>query len=254
MTRIEKVENGYILSNDHSKEIVNTTDDLFKRLLLILEGRSENFTGDMYGRVIIHRSHPETDEFLVRPVAETELMRELAEMKEVNATQAYCLRNHIDSYHDGVVAMGLESDIEELLEHVTRLEAELDARREDSKVLARVVTVAKEWECDCYCIQGRDILAVNQIGQESMKRIYAFVEEYINVPEVTPYPAPLREEIAETLHTLFMTMVQKRQLNGTLPSGKTLCVTYDELADSSKEYLRDQADEILDALRGAQRC
>ena len=209
MIHIEKGEHRYIVTNDTGgREVAQTTDKLFKKLLMIFEGRCEDFTG-AYGRVIIHRSHPETDEFLVRPVAETDIVHELAEM----------------------------------LEHIEALEAELGARRDDSEVLGQVVIATKEWHDN----QGR-------VSWESMRRIYNIVEDYINVPEVTPYPATIREEIAETLHTLFMTMVQKRQLNGTLPGGKTLCVTYGELADASKEYLRDQADEILKVLRGAQQC
>lgn len=58
MITIEKVENGYILTEGdyRPKEVVTTTDALFGKLLLILEGRSSRFSGDGFGRVEICRS------------------------------------------------------------------------------------------------------------------------------------------------------------------------------------------------------
>ena len=53
---IEKVSNGYIYKDSHHpKEVMQTTDELFDRILLACEGRWKHFSGDMYGKVRIDR-------------------------------------------------------------------------------------------------------------------------------------------------------------------------------------------------------
>lgn len=53
---IEKVRNGYIYRDSYNqKEVMYTTEELFDRLLARFEGRTEHFSGDSYGRVVIHR-------------------------------------------------------------------------------------------------------------------------------------------------------------------------------------------------------
>lgn len=61
---IEKMKGGYILTeNDCLKlyshsEIVVTTEELFRKLLLSFEGRADSFHGDSYGKVTIIRDEP----------------------------------------------------------------------------------------------------------------------------------------------------------------------------------------------------
>lgn len=56
MLRIEKIENGYLL---HGIGVLNKTkcfktlEELFQEVLFTLEGKSELFTGNSYGKVII---------------------------------------------------------------------------------------------------------------------------------------------------------------------------------------------------------
>jgi len=40
------------------KELVPTTEELFNKLLLLFEARSDTFTGDSYGKVTISREEP----------------------------------------------------------------------------------------------------------------------------------------------------------------------------------------------------
>jgi len=53
---IQKVKNGYIITNGSgSKEIYTTLESVFSNLLLHFEGRGEFFGGDSFGVVEIHR-------------------------------------------------------------------------------------------------------------------------------------------------------------------------------------------------------
>jgi len=54
--KIEKAKNGYILKESQGTgalKIFYTIQELFDWLLLIFEGKSENFKGDLYGKVEI---------------------------------------------------------------------------------------------------------------------------------------------------------------------------------------------------------
>ena len=62
MIQIEKADNGYIVQRDgHNKKVYLTIDDLFRELLLRLEGLERSATGSYYGEVKILReeSKPE---------------------------------------------------------------------------------------------------------------------------------------------------------------------------------------------------
>lgn len=50
---IEKVSNGYIAKDVIDKEVFLTIKELFEHLLLIYEGKSDSFSGDSYGKIII---------------------------------------------------------------------------------------------------------------------------------------------------------------------------------------------------------
>lgn len=60
--RIQKLKGGYIVREGApyigQEEIIVTTDELFERLLLAFEGRSDTFIGDKYGKVVISREEP----------------------------------------------------------------------------------------------------------------------------------------------------------------------------------------------------
>ncbi len=59
--QIEKMKGGYILTkNDcfQQSEIVISTEELFKKILLSFEGRADSFHGDSYGKVTISRDEP----------------------------------------------------------------------------------------------------------------------------------------------------------------------------------------------------
>lgn len=56
--KIQQVSNGFILEGEGifgSKEVFSTLDEVFERLLMHFEGRSESFGGSMYGKVRIDR-------------------------------------------------------------------------------------------------------------------------------------------------------------------------------------------------------
>lgn len=58
---IEQVSNGYIVTNDlDTKEICATLDEVFSSLLLHFEGRSLNFSGDSFGKVVVKRTQANT--------------------------------------------------------------------------------------------------------------------------------------------------------------------------------------------------
>ena len=53
---IIKVSNGYIIQDNYSeKEVYQTLDEVFERLLMHFEGRSETFGGNSFGKVRIER-------------------------------------------------------------------------------------------------------------------------------------------------------------------------------------------------------
>ena len=62
---IEKVSNGYVLSNMADKQIAQTLEEIFDVMLLHYEGRSIWFGGSKFGKVIILREpteeHPEVE-------------------------------------------------------------------------------------------------------------------------------------------------------------------------------------------------
>jgi hypothetical protein len=52
--RIESVDNGFITENSSgSKKVFTDIEELFKHLLLSLEGKGESFGGRMYARVAV---------------------------------------------------------------------------------------------------------------------------------------------------------------------------------------------------------
>ena len=59
---IEKIKGGYLVTVlsliKRDKELVPTTEELFNKLLLLFEARSDTFTGDSYGKVTISREEP----------------------------------------------------------------------------------------------------------------------------------------------------------------------------------------------------
>jgi len=62
----------------------------------------------------------------------------------------------------------------------TGIEAELDARKEDSKVLMKIVDVISRW--NSFMVTTR----TPSMEIEAMHQIYKIVGEYINAPEITP--------------------------------------------------------------------
>ena len=57
---IKKVTNGYIIKNKFgTEEIFQSIEEVFNRLLLHFEGKSEKFDGDSYGKVILRNSKKE---------------------------------------------------------------------------------------------------------------------------------------------------------------------------------------------------
>jgi len=59
--QIEKMKGGYILTENDcfpQSEIVVSTEKLFSKILLSLEGRADSFHGDSYGKVTISRDEP----------------------------------------------------------------------------------------------------------------------------------------------------------------------------------------------------
>ena len=119
----------------------------------------------------------------------------------------------------------------EYYDKVKALEVELSARKEDSESLMKVVDVIRN-----DTIPNSKVLCM----------ICSIVEDYLDAPEPPiDEDGVLVDQIAKTLHEMFSSMIQKRQMNGSIPSGATDIVTYDKLTDSSKEYLHDQVDKIL---------
>lgn len=58
---IECIKGGYIYyPNEYgdTRELIPTTDELFRILLLKFEGRAESFHGNIYGKVVINREEP----------------------------------------------------------------------------------------------------------------------------------------------------------------------------------------------------
>lgn len=55
MAKIEKVKNGYIVDLDGKVEVQPDLLNVLQRLLSYFEGRSDHFSGDLYGRVMIDR-------------------------------------------------------------------------------------------------------------------------------------------------------------------------------------------------------
>jgi len=59
--QIEKMKGGYILTGNNcfpESEIIISTEELFKKMLLSFEGRADSFHGDSYGKVTISRDEP----------------------------------------------------------------------------------------------------------------------------------------------------------------------------------------------------
>lgn len=56
---ITQVSNGYIYKVGDDVYVYSSTESLFERLLLSLEGRANSFTGERYGYVIIQRKEPD---------------------------------------------------------------------------------------------------------------------------------------------------------------------------------------------------
>lgn len=53
---IEKMEGGYIITNDMGRRYIRTTlDEVFEDLLLHFEGKSKHFYEDCFGKVTINR-------------------------------------------------------------------------------------------------------------------------------------------------------------------------------------------------------
>jgi len=56
MYEIEKVSNGYLITNKwNCRFIYQTLEEVFEALLLHFEGRASTFSGESYGRVVIER-------------------------------------------------------------------------------------------------------------------------------------------------------------------------------------------------------
>lgn len=66
---IEKIENGYIVYSGYQKLYCSGIKAVFDRLLLDLEGRCSNFSGEKYGRVFVATS---PDQFLLAVERESE--------------------------------------------------------------------------------------------------------------------------------------------------------------------------------------
>lgn len=58
---IEHVDNGFIVEIGSFKEICCSLEEMFEKLLMHYEGRSELFHEDLYGSVIINRKDPDID-------------------------------------------------------------------------------------------------------------------------------------------------------------------------------------------------
>ena len=55
--RVEKVENGYIVTDKRGNQrVIFSTEELFNHLLLMFEGLSSTFQGDKFGHIEIKRS------------------------------------------------------------------------------------------------------------------------------------------------------------------------------------------------------
>ena len=53
---IEKCKGGYLIIDGYGTKILKPSlDEVFEYLMLTFEGRSKNFTGNLYGRVTIDR-------------------------------------------------------------------------------------------------------------------------------------------------------------------------------------------------------
>jgi len=58
---IEKVANGYIVTYEGGmKEVYRVVDEVFKELLGAFESRSEDFHGNLYGKVTVDRKETKT--------------------------------------------------------------------------------------------------------------------------------------------------------------------------------------------------
>jgi len=59
ITTIEQVKGGFILAyGQDAKDICSSLDELFDKLLMHYEGRSELFYEDLYGSITINRKDP----------------------------------------------------------------------------------------------------------------------------------------------------------------------------------------------------
>mgnify|MGYP001607029383 FL=1 len=52
---IEQVDNGYVMTTPHTKEVFHELEEICQALLGHFEGRSPGLEGKFYGVVIIHR-------------------------------------------------------------------------------------------------------------------------------------------------------------------------------------------------------
>lgn len=62
---IERIDNGYLITDSHTKRKADTIEEVFDWILLHFEGRGKYFSGDSFGKVVVlykpTKEHPEVD-------------------------------------------------------------------------------------------------------------------------------------------------------------------------------------------------
>ena len=60
---VEKVSNGFIITNGYQRRVFKTLEEVFNYILLSIEGRCSSFKDSSYGKVVIIND-PSTEDIL----------------------------------------------------------------------------------------------------------------------------------------------------------------------------------------------